>query len=267
MSIAYGVEVLGVIGACFGFAFGTYFVFAAIAYQILWVWKKDRFAHKKIQPSPRQAPAVRREISLSLITAGMFAVMLGGLYVLTDLGLTGIYYDVAEHGIAYFAFSIAIIAVLHDSYYYWAHRLMHHRAVYRRVHAVHHQFANPTPFAAYAFHPLEGIIEMAIVAVLLVVMPVHPAALAIYIVVLTGLNVISHLGYELYPAGVSKWAITSTHHNLHHSRARGHYMLYFNIWDRLMGTNLPDYHAIFEALADGKPAAEAPSSAPLSSRT
>ena len=24
MSIAYGVEVLGVIGACFGFAFGTY---------------------------------------------------------------------------------------------------------------------------------------------------------------------------------------------------------------------------------------------------
>ena len=37
---------------------------------------------------------------------------------------------------------------------------------------------------------------------------------------------------------------------LHHSRANGHYMLYFNLWDRLMGTNHPDYHATFEALAE-----------------
>ena len=90
MSVAYGIEVLGVIAACFGFAFGMYFLFAATAYQILWVWKKHRFAHKRIQPSPRQPPAVRREIGLSLVTAAMFAVMLGGLYELTDLGLTGI---------------------------------------------------------------------------------------------------------------------------------------------------------------------------------
>ncbi len=99
---------------------------------------------------------------------------------------------------------------------------------------------------------------MAIVAVLLFVMPIHPGALAIYIVVLTYLNVISHLGYELYPAGVSNWFITATHHNLHHSRGRGHYMLYFNFWDRLMATNQPDYHATFEAMARSKPTDTAP---------
>ena len=108
---------------------------------------------------PLQRPAVQREIGLSLVTAGLFALMLGALYVLTDLGLTRIYYDVARHGWGYFVASIAAIAVVHDSYYYWAHRLMHHRAVYRRVHAVHHQFTNPTPFAAYAFHPLHGVLS------------------------------------------------------------------------------------------------------------
>ncbi len=47
----------------------------------------------------------------------------------------------------------------------------------------------------------------------------------------------------------------------HRTEARGHYMLYFNIWDRLTGTNLPDYHATFEVLAGSKPATKAPISA------
>lgn len=41
-------------------------------------------------------------------------------------------------------------------------------------------------------------------------------------------------------------------------------MLYFNIWDRLRGTNLPDYHATFEVLAGSRPNAKAPISAPPS---
>ena len=57
------------------------------------------------------------------------------------------------------------------------------------------------------------------------------------------LNVISHLGYEFYPSWIARWFITSTHHNMHHTNARGHFMLYFNIWDRLMGTNEGGYEA------------------------
>lgn len=71
-------------------------------------------------------------------------------------------------------------------------------------------------------------------------------ALACYVVFLKALNVISHLGYETYPPWVGRWFITSTHHNLHHTRGRGHFMLYFNIWDRLMGTNADDYEALLE---------------------
>ena len=66
-------------------------------------------------------------------------------------------------------------------------------------------------------------------------------AVASYVVVLTALNVVSHLGYEFYPARLARWFITSTHHNLHHDRSHGHFMLYFNFWDRLMDTNERDY--------------------------
>ncbi|MDZ7825126.1 MAG: sterol desaturase family protein [Gammaproteobacteria bacterium] len=157
------------------------------------------------------------------------------------LGFTAVYWDPAEYGWGWFVASIGVMALIHDSYYYWAHRLMHHPKVFRHVHKLHHGFHNPTPYASYAFHPWEAIIEVAWVAPVALLMPVHPAAFACYVVFLTVLNVISHLGYEFYPSRVAKWFITSTHHNMHHTRARGHFMLYFNIWDRIMGTNEHDY--------------------------
>ena len=38
---------------------------------------------------------------------------------------------------------------------------------------------------------------------------------------------------------------TPTNHIMHHEKLRGNYGLYFNIWDRLMGTNHEDYEKRF----------------------
>ena len=59
---------------------------------------------------------------------------------------------------------------------------------------------------------------------------------------MTFMNVLGHLGFELYPKGftthwLGKWNNTSTHHNMHHKYYNCNYGLYFNIWDRIMGTN------------------------------
>lgn len=43
-----------------------------------------------------------------------------------------------------------------DSGIYWIHRGLHHPLVYRWLHKPHHKWAVPTPFASYAFHPLDG---------------------------------------------------------------------------------------------------------------
>ena len=44
-----------------------------------------------------------------------------------------------------------------------------------------------------------------------------------------------------------KWVLnTPTNHIMHHETLRGNYGLYFNVWDRLMGTNHANYEARFE---------------------
>ena len=76
----------------------------------------------------------------------------GTIYA-SKLGWTQMYWQPAERGWAWFWGSVACGIVLHDTYFYWTHRMMHHRWLYPWFHRVHHQSTNPTPWAAYAFAP------------------------------------------------------------------------------------------------------------------
>jgi len=244
----FAAHIALVAGLIFLAFYGHFVIIAGSAYLVLWRWFPGRFERYRIQNKPLHTARPKREFILSTWFSVFFSLLLTVLWVFAELGWTAFYTDVAEYGWGWFFASILVLALVHDTYYYWAHRFMHHPRVFRYVHKVHHQFHNPTPFASYAFHPLEAIIESAWVPPLIFLVPIHPAAFAIYVVILTVLNVISHLGYEFYKPWVAKWFITSLHHNMHHSRGRGHYMLYFNIWDRLMGTNAADYEARMRAM-------------------
>lgn len=123
---------------------------------------------------------------------------------------------------------------------------MHHPALFRHVHQVHHQSIDPSPLAAFSFHPLEAVAEAGIYVLLSFLLPVHLFALFGFQVLSTLLNVLGHLGYEIYPAWFTRnrpgsWKTTSTHHNMHHARFRGNYGLYFTWWDTWMGTEFSDY--------------------------
>lgn len=241
-------QTLDVALVVFALFYGHFLVIAALAYGLCWRLGRDALAPRRIQQRPLRDPKPRRELAFSTLSIGIFTLLLTGLWAFDQFGWTALYWDVAEHGWLWFWAQIAVLAVVHDSYYYWAHRWMHHPRVFRHVHKLHHEFHNPTPFASYAFHPWEAVVEVAWIAPLAFLMPIHPVALGLYVVVLTVLNVISHLGYEFYRPSVARWFITSTHHNLHHTRAKGHFMLYFNLWDRLMGTNQHDYVAAIEEI-------------------
>lgn len=43
-----------------------------------------------------------------------------------------------------------------DTAIYFIHRLEHHPSIYRFVHKRHHKWIVPTPFASYAFNPVDG---------------------------------------------------------------------------------------------------------------
>lgn len=65
-------------------------------------------------------------------------------------------------------------------------------------------------------------------------------------------NVFGHCGYEVFPQRFprsrARLVLNSvTHHSLHHEKFRTNFGLYFNVWDRLMGTNHQDYEQRFES--------------------
>lgn len=128
---------------------------------------------------------------------------------------------------------------------------MHHPAVYKLVHRVHHLSTNPSPWAAMAFHPIEAVIEASVIIVIAVLFPIHPLTIAIFLLGMMIYNVYGHLGYELYPRGfakskLGKWVNTSVSHNQHHQFFKGNYGLYFLWWDRWMGTLRDDYSHQFD---------------------
>ena len=228
-----------------------YFAFAGLTFIVLYWLGKTFFFRRKIQQKHPERKHIWRELKYSLLSLTIFALVGGGVVACYRLGITKMYSDIHAHSWGYFAFSILAFIVAHDFYFYWTHRFMHWKKIYPYVHKIHHLSHDPTPWAAYAFHPLEAVIQAGIFPIMIFILPVHPLAVLVWGLYQTFLNVMGHSGFEFFPSGftsgkISKWHNTSTHHNMHHKYATGNYGLYFNFWDRVMGTNHAKYNETFE---------------------
>ena len=221
--------------------FGRYVLMAGLAYVVFYVWKRRDLLFRKIQHRFPKRKDYWREAGYSALTSLVFAVMVW-LCLGTPLRqYTQFYSDVREHSIAWLLLSIPLTVILHDTYFYWLHRLMHHPRLYRRAHLTHHLSVNPSPWAAFAFHPLEAVLEAITIPLLLFSMPLHPIAFLAFVTIMLFINVYGHLGYELFPKKLyqhplGQWLNSSVHHNLHHEKFNGNYGLYFTFWDRICGT-------------------------------
>lgn len=226
-----------------------YALFAGGALALTKMFDKH-LAARRIQKQAFQNAQLIRELSWSLVTIVIFAG-LAAVAIATRgmIGPPGLYTDIDQHGWLWFALSVPIALLLHDAYFYWTHRLLHHPRVMSLWHAVHHKSHNPSPLAALAFHPVEALVNAMGVIVIFTVLPMHIAALAAFGVLSFAFNVLGHLGYELYPqwlmtSAAGRWLNSATSHNLHHRAYKYQFGLYTLIWDRLCGTLHPHYDAM-----------------------
>lgn len=235
--------------------FARYAVICGGLFGLFYGCKRRAWLFRKIQPRFPANSDYRREVGYSLLTVVVFGLV-GWLCLGTPLReATQFYTDPARYGYGWLAASVPLSLFLHDTYFYWMHRLMHHPRLYRRVHLVHHQSVNPSPWAAYAFHPLEALLEAGIIPVLLFVVPLHPASFFAWATLMLWFNVYGHLGYEIFPKSVythplGRWLNSPIYHNRHHERFSGNYSLYFTVWDRLMGTLRADSETQVAAVHD-----------------
>lgn len=232
-----------------------YFIFAGLGFLIFWKVLKKKINFRRIQPKDPKKEDIKREIIYSMSTVSIFGFVGVLIYTLKQAGYTKIYSDFHQYSLGYFLFSLLLLIFLHDTYFYWIHRLMHHPKIYKYVHYIHHKSHNPTPFAAFSFHPLEAILESAIIPISVFLIPLHNITLFVFLTFSLFMNVLGHLGYEIYFKNFTKhpltwWNNTSTHHNMHHRFVNYNFGLYFNLWDRIMGTNHPKYFEFYEKVTE-----------------
>lgn len=232
-----------------------YFVLAGIPFLLFYSLLPGRFKHFKIQQRLASKKDFLREIWYSMQSTLVFTLITIMLLFTPVRQYTMIYTDIHDFPLWYIGVSLVLSLVIHDTYFYWMHRLLHHKRLFKRAHLVHHQSINPSPWTSYSFHFLEAVAEGGVLVVIAGVMPVHPLTILLFTVSGFIINVYGHLGYELMPRKFRHtWLFevvnTSVHHNLHHKKFRGNYGLYFRVWDRVMGTEHPDYVKEYDELQE-----------------
>lgn len=223
-----------------------YFTLAGIPFLIFYVFFPAVFSKNKIQPKNAKRKDFFREILHSMqATVIIIAVIL--LILKTPLkDYTQFYTNASTYPNWWILVSVLLALIVHDTYFYWMHKTVHHPTLFKRIHLLHHKSVNPSPWTSFSFHFFESIVEAMVAPLILLLIPMNLIGLIIFGFVSFIINVYGHLGYEIAP----KWfrhsflfqiLNTSIHHNIHHSKFNGNYGLYFRIWDRIMGTEHPDY--------------------------
>jgi Delta7-sterol 5-desaturase len=221
--------------------------------------KKEKWLIFKVKLPFVSKEHISKEKKQAVISSLIFSTIEFFVIVSNSFGLTKLYFNISDYGIPYFIASIFIMIVLHDAYFYWSHRLLHWKRIYRQIHGIHHESVSPTSYTSFYFHPVEAVMQLSILPLILFIMPVHWISLSIFLTYMTFFNIIWHNSYEFWPRITVRSKIlglfsTPTHHNIHHERVNYNYGLYLTIWDKLMGTMHPNYETIFEAVKDRTPA-------------
>ncbi|XP_048196825.1 methylsterol monooxygenase 1-like [Perognathus longimembris pacificus] len=125
------------------------------------------------------------------------------------------------------------------SWYYFLHRLLHHRSIYKYIHKVHYEFQAPFSLEAQYAHPLETLILGT--GFFLGIVLLCSRVILLWVWVTMRLIEISdmHSGYDipLNPLHLIPFYTGACHHDFHHMNFVGNYAPTFTWWDSLLGTD------------------------------
>jgi Delta7-sterol 5-desaturase len=235
----------------FAFDFGRYLIAASFTFALVWLLRRTSLKHRKIQSREASVADMRREFMQSLQSVAVYIV---GACFLVWGREAGVFYNVFGHSFGW-GIDLALLAAIiiaHDAYFYWAHRFMHHPKLFKTFHRAHHRSITPTPWAAYSFAMPEAAVMFMFVPIWQFFVPTPGWVMFAWLNFQIIRNAMGHSGFEYFPRWwlanpVTKWINTTVHHDMHHSGSfNHHYGLYFTWWDKMMGTEHPDYRKNFD---------------------
>ena len=101
-------------------------------------------------------------------------------------------------------------------HFYWIHRLLHWRALYRLAHCLHHRNVETGPWSGISMHPLEHVLYFSSILIHLVV-PSNPLLMLFHMQAQALNPLASHSGFaDLQIRDKGRLALGEFHHQLHH---------------------------------------------------
>ena len=104
-----------------------YFFISLPFFLVYYVFFRKKLSYKKIQEKFPKLKDYARELGFSTLSVIIFSVPpLIMLYSDTIRPHTTFYKHIDEYGTLYFVLAFPLMLLMHDTYFYWAHRIMHH---------------------------------------------------------------------------------------------------------------------------------------------
>jgi len=150
---------------------------------------------------------------------------------------------------------VAVAYLGFDFMFYWSHRLMHHKSLYKHIHKIHHQYHTPIGIACAHEHPIESFIQL-----LAWWLPIgfagfmnknngglHVSTIFFHHCFRWLETVDSHSGYEIpfSPMHILPFLGSARRHDYHHREFDGNYGATL-FWDWLCGTDKPFWQEVVE---------------------
>ncbi|KAH6962161.1 C-5 sterol desaturase-like protein [Ilyonectria sp. MPI-CAGE-AT-0026] len=229
--------------ASFGAA-SIYVVSATLSYYLIF----DR----RLEHHPRFLKnQIRMEVNSSFFAIPIIAVLTIPFFLAEVRGKSLLYTSIDEYGWTWVFVSTLLYAIFNDIGIYWIHRLEHHPSIYKYVHKPHHKWIIPTPWAAIAFHPLDGYVQSLPYHVFVFICPMQKYLYMVLFALVQIWTILIHDGDMITGHWLEKFINSPAHHTLHHMYFTCNYGQYFtwadNYWDSHKAPR-PDLDPIHEAL-------------------
>lgn len=129
-----------------------------------------------------------------------------------------------------------LIPIWESFYFYWIHRWLHWRPLYKIAHQLHHRNSNVGPWSGLSMHPIEHVIYLGSVLIHWAIAS-HPIHILFHMQYYCLTAATTHCGFEgMVIKDKNRLALGTFHHQMHHRYFECNYGSLEMPWDKFFGS-------------------------------